>query len=68
MTEPYSAAARAAFRTGPWAGASVAERQRALHAIHEAILEHAEELAALGCVEGDYILLQPARDTVSVRP
>ena len=41
------AAARDAFRSGPWAGASVADRQRALHAIHDAILEHAEELAAL---------------------
>lgn len=41
------AAARRAFESGPWAGCSVAERQRALMAIHDAILEHREELAAL---------------------
>jgi len=41
------AAARAAFRSGAWAGASVAERQKALLAIHDLILANAEELAAL---------------------
>lgn len=40
-------AARRAFTSGPWAGASVAVRQKALHAVHDAILEHADELAAL---------------------
>lgn len=41
------AAARAAFATGSWAGATVAARQAALIAIHDLILEHADELAAL---------------------
>ncbi len=40
-------AARAAFRTGEWAGASVAERQKALLAIYDLILANTEELAAL---------------------
>lgn len=40
-------AARAAFTAGPWANATVAERQKALIAIHDAILENADELAAL---------------------
>lgn len=41
------AAARGAFEAGPWARASVADRQKALMAIHDAILDHADELAAL---------------------
>ena len=41
------AAARAAFETGPWARASVADRQKVLMDIHAAILDHADELAAL---------------------
>lgn len=41
------AAARVAFETGPWGRATVAERQRALLAIHDAILDHADELATL---------------------
>lgn len=40
-------AARTAFHTGDWANASVAQRQKALLGIHDLILEHAEELAAL---------------------
>jgi acyl-CoA reductase-like NAD-dependent aldehyde dehydrogenase len=40
-------AARKAFDKGPWGRASVAERQRALMAIHDAILAHADELAML---------------------
>lgn len=40
-------AARAAFETGPWGAATVAERQKVLLAIHDAILDHADELAAL---------------------
>jgi acyl-CoA reductase-like NAD-dependent aldehyde dehydrogenase len=40
-------AARNAFDKGPWGRSSVAERQAALLAIHDAILTHADELAAL---------------------
>lgn len=40
-------AARKAFHTGDWAGASVAERQKALLAIHDLILANTKELAAL---------------------
>jgi acyl-CoA reductase-like NAD-dependent aldehyde dehydrogenase len=40
-------AARHAFDKGPWGRSSVAERQAALLAIHDAILAHADELAAL---------------------
>lgn len=40
-------AARTAFDRGPWGRATVAERQKALLAIHDAILAHAEELAFL---------------------
>ncbi|MFY0634323.1 MAG: aldehyde dehydrogenase [Vannielia sp.] len=40
-------AARMAFRAGHWAEASVAQRQKALLAIHDLILANAEELAAL---------------------
>ncbi|WP_430249627.1 aldehyde dehydrogenase [Neorhizobium sp. DAR64860/K0K1] len=39
--------ARAAFDKGPWGRATVAERQAALMAIHDAILAHADELAML---------------------
>tara|TARA_R110000751_G_scaffold307857_3_gene432922 strand:- start:69468 stop:70976 length:1509 start_codon:yes stop_codon:yes gene_type:complete len=40
-------AARKAFETGAWGSSSVAERQTALMAIHDAILENVDELAAL---------------------
>lgn len=40
-------AARKAFDKGPWGKATVAERQKALMAIHDAILAHADELAML---------------------
>ncbi len=39
--------ARSAFCSGEWAGASVAQRQKALMAIHDLILANTEELAAL---------------------
>jgi acyl-CoA reductase-like NAD-dependent aldehyde dehydrogenase len=44
------AAARAAFNKGAWGRATIAERQKALIAIHDAILAHAEELAFLETV------------------
>ena len=40
-------AARTAFDKGPWGRATVAERQKALMAIHDAILAHADDLAML---------------------
>ena len=40
-------AARDAFERGPWRRATVAERQKALNAIHDLILENADELAEL---------------------
>ncbi|WP_377298301.1 aldehyde dehydrogenase [Rhizobium sp. SGZ-381] len=40
-------AARQAFDAGPWGRATVAERQKALLAIHDVILAHADELAVL---------------------
>ena len=39
--------ARRAFDKGPWGRTTVAERQTALMAIHDAIMAHADELAAL---------------------
>jgi 5-carboxymethyl-2-hydroxymuconic-semialdehyde dehydrogenase/aminomuconate-semialdehyde/2-hydroxymuconate-6-semialdehyde dehydrogenase len=39
--------ARRAFDAGPWGKATIAERQTALIAIHDAILAHADELALL---------------------
>ncbi len=41
------AAARRAFEEGPWGRSTIAERQTALIGIHDAILEHATELAEL---------------------
>jgi len=41
------AAARQAFERGPWRRSTVAERQKALNAIHDVILENADELAEL---------------------
>ncbi|MEM6461219.1 MAG: aldehyde dehydrogenase [Pseudomonadota bacterium] len=43
-------AARDAFETGPWRNATVAQRQTALMAIHDCIMEHADELAELETV------------------
>ena len=40
-------AARKAFDRGPWPRTSIADRQQALMAIHDLILAHADELAAL---------------------
>lgn len=44
------AAARASFDKGPWGKATVADRQKALMAIHDAILAHADDLAMLETV------------------
>lgn len=53
-------AARAAFEKGPWARATVAERQRALIAIHDLILAHARELAELETINTGIPLSQTA--------
>jgi 5-carboxymethyl-2-hydroxymuconic-semialdehyde dehydrogenase/aminomuconate-semialdehyde/2-hydroxymuconate-6-semialdehyde dehydrogenase len=44
------AAAREAFDRGPWRKTTVAERQAALMAIHDAISAHSEELAELEAI------------------
>lgn len=51
-------AARGAFEKGPWARATVAERQKALGAIHDLILEHAQELAELETINTGIPLAQ----------
>ncbi|WP_416409037.1 aldehyde dehydrogenase [Agrobacterium rosae] len=43
--------ARHAFDKGPWGRTTVAERQTALMAIHDAILAHADELAVLETID-----------------
>ena len=53
-------AARRAFDAGPWPRASVAERRRVLVAIHDRILAHADELAALETVDTGIPLTQTA--------
>ncbi|TYC61837.1 aldehyde dehydrogenase [Rhodobacterales bacterium] len=53
-------AARSAFERGPWGRATVAERQRALMGIHDAILDHAEELAELETLNTGIPLAQTA--------
>lgn len=52
------AAARKAFDTGPWGRTTVAERQVVLNAIHDAILEHADELAMLETINTGIPLTQ----------
>ena len=44
-------AGRRAFETGPWPHMAVADRQRILWQIEQKILDHAEELAYLECVD-----------------
>ncbi|MEM5470285.1 aldehyde dehydrogenase [Hoeflea sp. AS60] len=51
-------AARMAFDKGPWGRATVAERQLALNAIHDAILSHADELALLETINTGIPLAQ----------
>jgi len=48
--------ARAAFDSGPWPRLAIEERQAALHAIHDAILEHDEELAYLECLNTGIVM------------
>jgi 5-carboxymethyl-2-hydroxymuconic-semialdehyde dehydrogenase/aminomuconate-semialdehyde/2-hydroxymuconate-6-semialdehyde dehydrogenase len=52
------AAAREAFERGPWRRSTVAERQKALHAIHDVILENADELAELETINTGIPLAQ----------
>ena len=52
------AAARQAFEAGSWRTASAAERQTALMAIHDRILENAEELAELETINTGIPLTQ----------
>lgn len=51
-------AARRAFDAGPWRRTTVADRQKALMAIHDLILAHAEELAELETVNTGIPLAQ----------
>ena len=51
-------AARNAFETGPWRQTTIEQRQVALMAIHDRILEHAEELAELESVNTGIPLAQ----------
>lgn len=51
-------AAREAFDKGPWDKSTVAERQVALNAIHDAILSHADELAMLETINTGIPLAQ----------
>ena len=44
-------AARASFKAGEWAGLAPAERKRIMLAWADLLAEHAEELAALDCVD-----------------